>query len=165
MPVVVHVQASERTDVRLPVYARTSTGLHGKAVQVQDKHVEGTVLMLEYTRYKYNNDWENMKILRNNFCTNISVLPERGWYRMKVEAVDLLGFPSNRLYYPGACAWFHRMRSLWNPPLDGDNSRRYYYKKYKDVMMYDMMPTFGAGGLSAITGLSWCTLLSKYGRE
>lgn len=118
--------------------------------------------MLEYTRNKYYLDWENMKILRNNHQTFIYQPPGRD--NLKVDAVDLLGFHTERSYYPGACAWFNRMRALWNPPLDGDSSRKYYYKKYKDVMLYDMMPDLGARGLSAITGMHWYTLSSKYGR-
>lgn len=123
--------------------------------------------MLGYTRNKYDVDWENMKILRNNYQTFMYQPPGREgtWYSRKVDVVDLLGFHSERSYYPGACAWFHRMRSLWNPPLDGDSSRKYYYEKYKDVMLYDMMPDLGAHGLKAITGMHWYALLSRYGRR
>jgi len=123
--------------------------------------------MLGYTRRRYDVDWENLKILRNNSQTFMYQHPGREgeWYSRKVDVVDLLGLHSERTYYPGACAWFHRLRSLWNPPIDGDYSRKYYYEKYKDVMLYDMLPELGACALGTITNMHWYALLSRYGRR
>ncbi len=123
--------------------------------------------MLGYTKRRYDVDWENIKILRNNRQISIYQPPGRegSLYNRKVDVVDLLGLHSVRSYYPGACAWFHMLRSLWNPPLDGDYSRTYYYEKYKDVMLYDLLPDLGAHALGTITNMPWYTLLSRYGRR
>lgn len=122
--------------------------------------------MLGYTRSRYDSDWKGMKMLRNNCQISMYRLPgrEREWYNRKLDVVDLFGFRTET-YYSGACPWFHRMRSLWNPPLDGDYSRKYYYEKYKDVMLYDMLPDLGAHALGTITNWHWYALLSRYGRR
>ena len=122
--------------------------------------------MLGYTRSRYDADWKGMKLLRNNCQISMDKLQGREgeWYNRKLDVVDLFGFHT-KTYCAGACAWFHRMRSLWSPPLDGDYSRKYYYEKYRDVMLYDMLPELGACAIGTITNIHWYTLLSRYGRR